>query len=124
MSEMSGRTAECWHKGQISTKSGKSFMNAFLRARTAFGFEYLISFRAEHNDADRDITGIEGPRNNYKTLIFFFQQLHIYCNFVLEHSKIYSVTHTRGHLGLSTNQKSIVQQKIERGDLTGNSLTF
>ena len=37
-------------------------MNAFLRARTAFGFEYLISFRPEHNDAsDRDITGIEGP---------------------------------------------------------------
>ena len=35
-------------------------MNAFLRARTAFGFEYLISFGAEHNDADRDITGIEG----------------------------------------------------------------
>ena len=26
-------------------------MNAFLRARTAFGFEYLISFRAEHSDA-------------------------------------------------------------------------
>ena len=35
-------------------------MNAFLRARTAFGLEYLISFRAEHNDAHRDITGIEG----------------------------------------------------------------
>ena len=35
-------------------------MNAFLRARTAFGFEYLISFRAEHSDADGDITGIEG----------------------------------------------------------------
>ena len=35
-------------------------MNAFLRARTAFGFEYLISFHAEQNDADRDITGIEG----------------------------------------------------------------
>ena len=35
-------------------------MNTFLRARTAFGFEYLISFRAEHSDADRDITGIEG----------------------------------------------------------------
>ena len=34
-------------------------MNAFLRARTAFGFEYLISFRVEHSDADRDITGIE-----------------------------------------------------------------
>ena len=26
-------------------------MNAFLRAWTAFGFEYLISFRAEHSDA-------------------------------------------------------------------------
>ena len=35
-------------------------MNAFLRAQTAFGFEYLISFRAEHSDADRDIVGIEG----------------------------------------------------------------
>ena len=44
----------------ILTKLGKSLMNAFLRARTAFGFEYLISFRAEHSDADRDITGIEG----------------------------------------------------------------
>ena len=43
----------------IHTKSGKSLMNAFLRARTAFGFEYLISFRAEHSDTDRDITGIE-----------------------------------------------------------------
>ena len=44
----------------IHTKSGKSLMNAFLRARTAFGFEYLISLRAEHSDADRDISGIEG----------------------------------------------------------------
>ena len=44
----------------IHTKSGKSLMNAFLRARTTFGFEYLISFRAEHSDADRDITGIKG----------------------------------------------------------------
>ena len=44
----------------IHTKSGKTLMNAFLRARTAFGFEYLISFRAEHRDGDRDITGIEG----------------------------------------------------------------
>ena len=44
----------------IHTKSGKSLMNAFLRARRAFGFEYLISFRAENSDADRDITGIEG----------------------------------------------------------------
>ena len=44
----------------IHTKSGKSLMNAFQRARTAFGFEYLISLRAEHSDADRDITGIEG----------------------------------------------------------------
>ena len=44
----------------IHTKSGKSLMNAFLRARTAFGFEYLISLRAEHSVADRDITGIEG----------------------------------------------------------------
>ena len=26
-------------------------MNAFLLPRTAFGFEYLISFRAEHSDA-------------------------------------------------------------------------
>ena len=30
-------------------------MNAFLRDRTTFGFEYLIRFRAEHNDADRVI---------------------------------------------------------------------
>ena len=44
----------------IHTKSGKSLMNAFLRARTVFGFEYLINLRAEHSDADRDITGIEG----------------------------------------------------------------
>ena len=44
----------------IHIKSGKSLMNAFLRARTTFGFEYLISLRAEHSDADRDITGIEG----------------------------------------------------------------
>ena len=44
----------------IHTKSGKFLMNTFLRARTAFGFEYLISFRAEYSDADRDITGIEG----------------------------------------------------------------
>ena len=44
----------------IHTKSGKSLMNAFLRARTVFGFEYLISFRAAHSDADRDITKIEG----------------------------------------------------------------
>ena len=44
----------------IHTKSAKSLMNAFLRARTAFVLEYLISFRAEHSDADRDITGIEG----------------------------------------------------------------
>ena len=43
----------------IHTKSGKSLMNAFLRARTVFGLEYLISLRAEHIDADRDITGIE-----------------------------------------------------------------
>ena len=28
-------------------------MNAFLRAWTTFGFEYLIRFRAEHSDADR-----------------------------------------------------------------------
>ena len=44
----------------IHTKSGESLMNAFLRARRAFGFEYLISLRAKHSDADRDITGIEG----------------------------------------------------------------
>ena len=60
MSEMSGRTAEGWRMGYISTKSGKSVLSAFLRARTAFGFEYLISLNAEHSDADRDITGIEG----------------------------------------------------------------
>ena len=50
----------------IHTKSGKSLMNAFLRARTAFGFEYLISFRAEQSDADRDITGIEGLLFRYR----------------------------------------------------------
>ena len=44
----------------IHTKSGKSLMNAFLRAPIAFCFEYLISLRPEHSDADRDITGIEG----------------------------------------------------------------
>ena len=44
----------------IHTKSGKSLMNGFLRAWTAFGFEYLISFRAAHSDADRDITGNKG----------------------------------------------------------------
>ena len=27
-------------------------MDAFLRAQAAFGFEYLISFRAEHSDAE------------------------------------------------------------------------
>ena len=48
----------------IHTKSGKSLMNAFLRARTAFGFEYLISLRAEYSDADRDVTGIEGLFRN------------------------------------------------------------
>ena len=30
-------------------------MNAFLRSRTTFGFKYLISFRAEHSNADRVI---------------------------------------------------------------------
>ena len=30
-------------------------MNALLRARTTFGFEYVISFSAEHSDADRVI---------------------------------------------------------------------
>ena len=35
-------------------------MNAFMRALTAFGFELLNSFSAEHSEADRDITGIEG----------------------------------------------------------------
>ena len=30
-------------------------MNAFLHARITFGFEYLISFRAEHRDGDRVI---------------------------------------------------------------------
>ena len=27
-------------------------MNALLRARIAFGFEYLIRFRAEHSEAE------------------------------------------------------------------------
>ena len=44
----------------IHTKSGKSLMNALLCVRTAFGFAYLISFRAEHSDADRDVMRIEG----------------------------------------------------------------
>ena len=56
---MYGRTAECWHTYKIGKVP--QLMNAFLRAWTTFGFEYLISFRAEHSDADRDITGIEGP---------------------------------------------------------------
>ena len=47
-------------KAGIRTKSGKSLMNAFLLARTTSGFEYLISFRAEHSDADRDIMETEG----------------------------------------------------------------
>ena len=38
-------------------------MNAFLRAWTAFGLEYLISFHAEHSDAERsresEIDGID-----------------------------------------------------------------
>ena len=45
-------------------------MNAFLRARTTFGFEYLISFRAEHSNAeisreseiDRKIKGMLSQR--------------------------------------------------------------
>ena len=55
-------------------------MNAFLRARTAFGFEYLISFRAEHNDAsDRDITGIEGLLfRNRRKILFKNCQLQIW----------------------------------------------
>ena len=56
MSEMYGRTAECWNTYKI----GEVPHEALLRARTAFGFEYLISLRAEHSDADRDITGIKG----------------------------------------------------------------
>ena len=38
-------------------------MNAFLRAWTMFGFEYLISFCAEHSDADRVIKESKGSRN-------------------------------------------------------------
>ena len=39
-------------------------MNAFLRARTAFGFEYLISFRAEHSDVEilRESKDLLSPR--------------------------------------------------------------
>ena len=51
----------------IHPKSGKSLMNAFPRARTAFGFEYLISFPAEHSDTDRDITGID-QRTSFQKL--------------------------------------------------------
>ena len=53
----------------IHTKSGKSLMNAFLRARTTFGFEYLISFRAKHSDADRDITGIRNRLNGGEKMV-------------------------------------------------------
>ena len=37
-------------------------MNAFLHARTAFGFEYLISFRAEHSDAEISRESEIGPK--------------------------------------------------------------
>ena len=57
MSEMYGRTAECWHTYQIGKVPHECIPAG---ARIAFGFEYLISLRAEHSDADRDITGIEG----------------------------------------------------------------
>ena len=57
MSEMFGRTAECWHTYKIGKVPHECIPAS---SRTAFGFEYLISFRAEHSDADRDITGIEG----------------------------------------------------------------
>ena len=39
----------------IHTKSGKSLMNAFLRARTAFGFEYLTrNFQKFLSDDDNE----------------------------------------------------------------------
>ena len=41
-------------------------MHALLRARRAFGFEYLISFRAEHSDAEilreSEIDEIDPPK--------------------------------------------------------------
>ena len=58
MSEMYGRTAECWHTYKIGKVLHEC--TAFLRARIAFGFENLITLRAEHVDAARDIKGIEG----------------------------------------------------------------
>ena len=46
-------------------------MNAFLRAWTAFGFEYLTIVRAEHSDADilrelRDFFSEIGSKNKEK----------------------------------------------------------
>ena len=48
--EKSGRT-ESWHTGK-SHQNLESPSCAFLRAQTAFGFEYLISFCTEHSDAE------------------------------------------------------------------------
>ena len=50
MKKIYGRT-ESWHTRQILTKSAL-IENTFLRARTASGFEYLISPVAEHSDAE------------------------------------------------------------------------
>ena len=61
MSEMSGRTAGRMlaYRANLN-KIGKVNHECIPACSTAFAFEYLISFRAEHNDADRDITGIKG----------------------------------------------------------------
>ena len=48
---MSGRT-ESWHTGKSQQNRESPSRYAFLRARTAFGFEYLVSFGAEHSDAE------------------------------------------------------------------------
>ena len=55
---ISGRT-ESWRTDKSQQNREWCLMNTFLRARTAFGFEYLISFLAEHSDAEIYITGIE-----------------------------------------------------------------
>ena len=85
-------------------------MNAFLRARKAFGFEYLISFRAEHNDADRDITGIEGLlfRNRLKKHRVFYEAVdaHARRRFKKKHRAFYEAvdTHARRRLKIPLSQ--------------------
>ena len=54
---MYGRTAECWHTYKIGKVPHECVPAC---SDNVWFFEYLISFRAEHSDADRDIKGIEG----------------------------------------------------------------